>query len=72
MKFRDLQRFFSGEYTEEEQMNLFLLTQYPKGKKILVAAIKEGWDASSGQMGIMWDSDACFYRILKKITSDYY
>ncbi|MFC2115048.1 hypothetical protein ACFLTU_01135 [Bacteroidota bacterium] len=72
MKFRDLQRFFSGEFTEMEKIHLFRLTQNSKGKEILAMAIEEGWNESSDRKRNIWDSDSCFNKILGKITSHNY
>ena len=70
MKFRDLQRFFSGEFTEKEKIYLFDLSQSSKGKEILAIAFDEGWNKSANLMGNIWDSGACFDQISNKITSN--
>ena len=70
MKFRDLQRFFSGEYSEKEKLHLFDLYQNSKGKEILAIAIEEGWNESANGMGNSWDSGSCYNKILKKIILD--
>ena len=70
MKFRDLQRFFSGKLTKKEKMHLLSLYQNPKGRKILSGAFEEGWNESANREGHVWDSDSCYIKILKKITSD--
>jgi hypothetical protein len=70
MKFRDLQRFFSGEFSEKEKLHLFDLSQNSKGKEILAIAIEEGWNESARGMGNTWDSDSCYNKILKNITLD--
>ncbi len=70
MKFRDLQRFFSGEFSEKEKLHLFNLSQNSKGKEILAIAIKEGWNESANGMGKIWDSGSCYNTILKKVILD--
>ncbi len=70
MKFRDLQRFFSGEFSEKEKLHLFDLSQNSKGKEILAISIKEGWNEFANGMGNIWDSDSCYNKILKKIKLD--
>jgi len=70
MKFKDLQRFFSGEFTEKEKIHLFDLFQNSKGRKNLTIALEEGWNEAANRMGNIWDSDSCYKKILKKITSD--
>jgi len=70
MNFRDLQRFFSGGFKETEKIHLLSLYQNSKGREILATAFKEGWNESANGKGPIWDSDACFTQILKKITSD--
>lgn len=70
MNFRDLQRYFSGGFTEAEKIYLLSLYQNPKGREILAIAFEEGWKESANRKGPIWDSDFCFIQILKKITSD--
>ena len=70
MNFRDLQRFFSGGFTETEKIHLLSLYQDSKGREILATAFKEGWNESANGKGPIWDSHSCFIQILKKITSD--
>lgn len=72
MKFRDLQIFFSGEFTENEKIHLFNLFQNSKEKKILTIALLEGWNMAVGnRMENVWDSDSCYNKILKQIYSDF-
>ena len=68
MKFRDLQRFFSGELTEKEEIILFGLLQNMKEKEILAGAVEEGWIASADRKVKSWDPGPCYNKILKKIT----
>ncbi|MCK4921592.1 MAG: hypothetical protein KAS71_11135 [Bacteroidales bacterium] len=71
MEFKDLQRFFSGEFTDREKTDLFNLFQKTKGKKILAIALEEGWNMSANRIESNWDSELCYNKILKKINMDF-
>lgn len=70
MNFKDLQRFFSGKFSEKEKMHLLCLYGNSNGRKILADAFEEGWEEAFSGKGPDWDSCSCFRQILKKLESD--